>query len=269
MVRMINEPDFSEIKNQKFQCVENCASCCYHQAVLVTTNDINVISAYIKKEPHKLLKSYANACQRYNHRPILSDEEIEEFRNTFQTGWANPHEAIKTNSGSHIVMKYMIQSMPSTGRCIFLDPISKYCFIYPVRPFICRIYPIVHRLEQNVQKFYLDEECKGIGRGNPIKTDNLQEELEKFLAQSQNDLQIVKKYIDNKGISMESDVEKRTDMLTEEKLGTSENKWQEMYYGKKHQEQCVNLFSKELIEPLVELKIMPQCGLRKMINGVK
>ena len=43
------------------------------------------------------------------------------------------------------------------GHCIFLDPHSNLCLIYPNRPIGCRLYPVVYNLDKN--KCIVDKLC--------------------------------------------------------------------------------------------------------------
>jgi len=54
------------------------------------------------------------------------------------------------------------------GKCVFLK--EKSCFIYPIRPLICRFYPFqLKSVRNNRYAFTHTEECPGIGKGPQLK----------------------------------------------------------------------------------------------------
>ncbi len=98
-------------------CSQGCSSCCY-QAIYVASEEIKIITAWIKQQKD-------SAFIR------LIKERIQSWHSSFRkTGFS-----YNTNDSSDYKAKYFRAHIP----CPFLNE-SNSCMIYPVRPGACRTY---------------------------------------------------------------------------------------------------------------------------------
>jgi len=66
--------------------------------------------------------------------------------------------------GAAVVKTHVVHLLPESGRCVFYDPVSSDCFVYPARPLTCRMFPF----EVKEGRFLMvdeTDECPGAGFG--------------------------------------------------------------------------------------------------------
>ncbi|MCS7366065.1 MAG: YkgJ family cysteine cluster protein [archaeon GB-1867-035] len=196
----------------------------------------------------------------------LNNENFKKYKESLKCFWI-PFQIEEAEEGI-LICNYIIRSMPSTGRCVFLNPINKTCFIYPVRPATCRLYPFSIKIdEENIYKIIVAlEDCPGIGMGNPINKEEIRETIQKFLDEMQIDITVYKKYIQDKSIKRIGRKGRKEIKDVDEALEEFERSWFEQYYlGKKSD---VKYGEKMLIEPFAELGLIPPHPLIIAYNNV-
>jgi hypothetical protein len=69
------------------------------------------------------------------------------------------------------------------GRCVFLDPVTQRCGVYPARPLQCRTFPFWPELVGPLGwRAELSELCEGIDRGDPVPKSNVESALAEMKA---------------------------------------------------------------------------------------
>ncbi len=111
----------------KFKCVENCGRCCYELEIPVRDEDIARIEEL-----------------GYNAWEFVDYEKMFYRGDKF--------------------LSYAIKKRPFDGGCVFLDPDTMRCRIYPHRPLACRLYPFVFVKQGEVMEVYvkMDSFCPGL-----------------------------------------------------------------------------------------------------------
>ncbi|MHA1299239.1 MAG: YkgJ family cysteine cluster protein [Candidatus Helarchaeota archaeon] len=151
-----------ENKNLKFEC-QRCGECCSLYCIPCTDKDIKRILNYLKV-PLKKASDYVELVEP-------EDDMLESYEDV-------PKILIEDYDSQNIVL--VLKSDKNEKYCYFYDKTKK-CTIYPVRPLVCRFFPIVYEYEENKEKelindpngikFSLFEEgdyCKGIGKGKNV-----------------------------------------------------------------------------------------------------
>jgi hypothetical protein len=135
------------------------------------------------------------------------------------------------------VYSYTIKSFQSSGRCIFLDPLELLCFIYPVRPNTCRLYPVSFDIDnKGKKKVVLDsKKCPGIGLGIDINISEILKIEQKSLKEFIKDKHIFEKYLEEKFPINNSFIK------NQKKIFIMKN----------------TISNKNIIEPLVDLGLIP------------
>ena len=187
--------DFSEVENIRFKCINYCGKCCFYQAPVLTTADINRILKFLESKSDEEYENFILAWTAYPGFDKLNNENFKRYKESLKYFWI-PFQMEEAEEGI-LICNYIIRSMPSTGRCVFLNPINKTCFIYPVRPATCRFYPFSIKInEANTYKIIIAfKNCPGIGIGKPINKEEIKETLQRSLDETQRDFTIYKKYI--------------------------------------------------------------------------
>ncbi len=127
----------------RFRCVL-CGECCKRYWIPITHADVIRISKYTGLDPLSFVTF---------------------FRKEMTTGWDYPE--IKLSDGEY----YMILAKRPDGSCIFNKYIGDklICSIHPVKPYVCRFYPFIYWIEDDVVKFEILDKaigyCPGLGRG--------------------------------------------------------------------------------------------------------
>ena len=93
----------------------------------------------------KVNDKYCGKCC-YNTEMILFREDVERL---VKLGYKIEYFAVKREG------KLVLRNVD--GHCIFLDPSTNKCTIYPHRPIGCRFYPLVYDVSSG--KIVVDKEC--------------------------------------------------------------------------------------------------------------
>ena len=140
--------DFSELENLKFKCIKYCGKCCFYQAATLTTAGMNRIRNFLETRGSEEFEGFVFDCLTYLNMLLkLNEEMIKTYTESLKWFWS-PFQLDEAEEGI-LVRNYMIHSMPSTGRCKFLNPIDFTCFIYPARPVTCRTYPFTFKTDNS------------------------------------------------------------------------------------------------------------------------
>ncbi|EEB73901.1 YkgJ family cysteine cluster protein [Thermococcus sp. AM4] len=119
----------------KFKCVENCGRCCYELEI------------------------------------PLRDEDVEAIEELGYSAWEFVDYEKMFYRGDKF-LGYALKKRPFDGGCVFLDPETKKCRIYPNRPMACRLYPFVFIKHGAKMEVYIKEDsfCPGINHpdGEPV-----------------------------------------------------------------------------------------------------
>ncbi len=128
----------------RFRCTL-CGECCKRYWIPVTHMDIFRIAEYTGLDPERFVTF---------------------FKKDMTTGWDYPE--IRLKGGKY----YMILAKRPDGSCIFNRYTERgklICSVHPVKPLVCRFYPFVYWVENNIVKFEILDKaisyCPGLGRG--------------------------------------------------------------------------------------------------------
>ena len=151
-----------------FQC-QRCGECCSLFCIPCTDQDIKRILNHLKL-PLEVACDYVELVEP-------EDDILESYEDV-------PKVITEEYDSQNIVL--VLKSGDDEKYCCFYK--KNECTIYPVRPLVCRFFPIVYEYEENNElklikdpkkiTFSLYEEgdyCKGIGRGNKVNFDNFRE----------------------------------------------------------------------------------------------
>lgn len=256
--------DCSEIENVRFVCREQCGKCCFYQAPILTTTEINRILLFLKSRPYEQFENFIIDLFTYNNRlDEATDEAIRVNAEALMWFWS-PFQLEETPD-SVIVRNYTVHSMPSTGRCMLLNPIDMKCFVYEARPDTCRIYPFTQNVDdQRIWHLVVAmKNCFGLTNG----PSNLNfKEYERILKEDQEsmrkDINTYEKYIAEKGVEIIRSKKKRNIHTSKEgqrAIMEYEKSWAEAYYMKKGNRRFTQALNKgkKFVEPLAEVGLVP------------
>ena len=160
-----------------FQCQEDCGECCYGstQMIMLTYLEVKEIQDFVSN----LIKTsefekFVTDLTKFNFRQtnvwdytgnLNYQKELMEdfFIPNFQGVTVDGKEIFITNN-------YLLRSLYPTNRCVFLNPITNKCLIYPARPLICRLYPFFVNFDIPKKSIEIVippniESCPGTGKG--------------------------------------------------------------------------------------------------------
>lgn len=270
MTSLPKEFDFSEIENQRFECQEGCGKCCFYQFVFLSSTEVNNILACLRKKPRREFEEFVWDWMSAAGKLIeYNDEKFQERKNTLlyfylPSGFYECKEAI-------LIRNYLLHTLRPMGRCVFLNPITKKCFIYEARPITCRLYPFTTSIEETKKhKFTVAfPQCLGLGCGKPIDFDEIKKVDLRGCSYVEKDFKILKKFIQDQKFS---EVKKtkgkpaRIKKMTKELLSDIEDEWRREYFlgeGKARK-----LPKKKIIDPFVELGIVPSTFLTEALMNL-
>ena len=248
------EFDFSEIEDLRFECQDQCGICCFTQLVPLTATEINLIANYLKQlrreDFEAFILDWSTAAFKLDK---YGEEEFLARKNTllyFYMPWGYI-ECEKVL----VVRNYLLRSLPSrvqpTGRCVFLNPITFKCFIYPVRPTSCRLYPFTTVKGKLVIAL---KQCPGIEKGKPIDINYMKKVLTESFSHLKKDAELVKNYIKNQGLKLARvSGKKRRKKITQADIVGIETKWREEYFGEK---ELWTRPRKKMVDPFIELGVI-------------
>ena len=124
----------------KFKCIENCGRCCEELEI------------------------------------PLRDEDVAQIEELGYSAWEFVDYEKLFYRGDRF-LGYAIKKRPFDEACVFLDPETKRCRIYPHRPLACRLYPFVFVKRGRKMEIYVKEDpfCPGIDHpeGEPLTKEFL------------------------------------------------------------------------------------------------
>ncbi len=149
----------------RFRC-QRCGWCCHNQLIRVFTVEIQAILAFLRQQHEEAFEDHISACLAYegNLRPYdyLYHQRLDVLR-----GFFRPYE-VECFEGDLLVVKtHVITLLPETRRCVFYNPLTSTCFIYPARPLTCRMFPFEVK-DRHLVMINEDDQCPGIGQGTPV-----------------------------------------------------------------------------------------------------
>jgi len=266
--------DFSEVENIKFTCLDQCGKCCFYQAPVLTTTEINRMLSHLETMSHEEFEQFAfDWLSYFGKLGEITKELLDEYIESLRWFWS-PFQLEEVKEGV-LVRSYTIHSMPSSGRCKLLNPIDMRCFVYPARPDTCRLYPFTQcRNAEGVIKIKLAmKNCPGIREG----TFNLdKKEIEQIIREGPykmgKDIASYEKFIADNDITRlpvntrKSKIEKVEDV--DQAILEFEKNWRDTYFfGKKDKKsRLIAKKRKKFIEPLAELGLIPKHPLLLMWN---
>jgi Fe-S-cluster containining protein len=142
-----------------------CGWCCQNQLIGVSTVEIRAIADYLQRKIPEQVEDHIVSCLAYEG--TLSQYELGwEKRRERLTRFFDPCEVIVFGKTT-VVKTHVIQLLQESRRCLFHNPVSSDCFIYPARPLTCRMFPYEVEKERLVMVDETDE-CPGAGFGEPV-----------------------------------------------------------------------------------------------------
>ena len=122
--------------NFRFRCVEGCGRCCESLEI------------------------------------PLRDEDVEDIEELGYSTWEFVDYEKLFYRGDKF-LGYGIKKNPVTDACVFLDPETKKCKIYPHRPLACRLYPFIFVKNGDFLEVYVKEDgfCPGIDHPSGLPVD--------------------------------------------------------------------------------------------------
>ena len=251
--------DFSAVENIRFECLSQCGRCCFYQAPTLTTSEINRIRKLLEEKTAEEYDAFVLDWITFLGRLFQIDKEmIEQYKESLKWFWS---PLIFDEAEDCILVRtYTVHSMPSTGRCKFLNPIDMTCFIYPARPATCRAYPFtITGEEKDVFKVIVAmENCPGLGRGQPLDKKMFIEAHQRHMEEIRRDTEVYMKYILEKGIKIvKKEKRKLKPRDINEMIREWEKAWREQYFFGIKRGESVFKKGKKIIEPFAELGIIP------------
>lgn len=164
---------------------------------------------------------------------------------------------------AYLIIDHILYFYPTSRRCIFFDPIETSCFIYKSRPFSCEGYPFF--FDDATQKLMiLDRRCLGIGEGTFIDIDKQKDIIGRHKTCMIKDKKVLEEYVKRHELTHLADVSEskekkpKTRVSLEKFLEEVDSKLRASYYERKpFGNRKLNL-KKVLIDPFVELGIIPE-----------
>lgn len=145
---------------------KRCGWCCQNQLIGVSTVEIRAIDDFISKRCGEELEDHVISCLAYEGNFNLYGVDFRNRMNDILNFFV-PCETELFEGGTALVRTRVIRLLSNSMRCIFNNPVSSSCFIYPARPLTCRMFP--YEVE-NDHLIMVDEtdECPGIGLGEVV-----------------------------------------------------------------------------------------------------
>lgn len=256
--------DFSQVKDTKFRCQEKCGLCCYNQFSIVTLKEINGIINYLRSLNEARFEGFISNIYSFLEMEDESPEDsVRNYRESMFSFWM-PINHMEAEEGI-VVRNYAVLSMPSSGRCIFLDPIERTCFVYPVRPYVCKLYPLTIEFhKQGLRRVTVGmKECPGIGDGERLDFNGIKRNDHEFLNLLFEDMERYESFVREKGLTP---IQAPKRAARKKDGGVSEHceePWLWRYFFKMSGNSLPN---KKVIEPFVEEGLMPEHPLIKAWN---
>ncbi|MEM2094348.1 MAG: YkgJ family cysteine cluster protein [Candidatus Bathyarchaeia archaeon] len=141
---------------------KRCGWCCQNQLIGVSTVEIRAISSHLELKPVDELEGHIISCMVYDGirdlHGIFFDQYLERLVNFYE-----PCEVLVKRDVA-FVRSHVIRLLPESRRCVFHNPVTMDCLIYPARPLTCRMFPYEVKDGGLVMVDETDK-CPGVGEG--------------------------------------------------------------------------------------------------------
>ena len=238
--------DFYDVENIKFECQKNCGKCCSYELIHLTTADIKRINDYIEKSPQKIFQNFLiNTVKVRSELIPTNDDEINKMKKRVEELWYLPLQGLRKKGGISLIFSYVIWASKETWVCPFQNLSDFTCYIYPVRPFICKAYPFIPcKTIDEEYKITVDKNpCPGLCKGMYWDKEKFKEIFNQELFEQDADFQAFQKYKIDNGFKPEEGV--KTICSTREKY----------YIGERISVENTTI---TIIEPFVEMGLIPR-----------
>ena len=255
--------DISAVENVQFECIEQCGRCCFYQAPVLTTTEINRILSFLRTKTHEEYENFVIDLLTYNNMLNRIDKNAIEM-NIEALKWFWSPYIMEETKDCLLVKNYTIHSMPSTGRCKLLNPIDMKCFVYEARPDTCRIYPFTQGDAKGNWRITLAmPNCPGVKTGQSnINIEEHRQLIAEGLKNAYKDMKAFEGYVKEKCIERIKTRRKTKSPTPEEvdhEIADLEKNWRESYFSRKADKRFEQALKqgKRIIEPLAECGLIP------------
>ena len=152
-------------EKMRFLC-QRCGWCCQNQLIRVFTVEIRAITELLKHKSREEYEDHVTSCLAYEGN--LTPYEYNFKRRMGRLlNFTEPYEVEVFEGDVALVKTHVITLLPGSMRCVFYNPPSSSCFIYPARPLTCRMFPFEVKEDRLIMVNETDK-CLGVGRGEDI-----------------------------------------------------------------------------------------------------
>ena len=145
---------------------QRCGWCCRNQLIRVFTVEIRAIIDFLNHTRWEAFEDHISACLAYEGNLSPYDYNFHKRMEVIRT-FFRPYE-VEVFEGDLVCVKtHIVALLPETKRCVFYNPLSSSCFIYPARPLTCRMFPYEVK-DDRLILINEDDHCPGVGLGEPI-----------------------------------------------------------------------------------------------------
>jgi Fe-S-cluster containining protein len=192
-----------------FTC-QHCGWCCQNQLIRVFSTEIHAITVFLREQPHASLEEHLIGCLAYEGSSYLYGVDFTD-RWSLLHNFVEPYEYENYAPGVAVIKTLVVTLLPKSRRCVFYNPILARCFIYPVRPVTCRLFPFTVN-ETDLTLVSEGEHCPGVNTGAPITFqlyDSLTQQYNKLL---QHDTNYFRNFVHQAGYRVRSTPESTDDL---------------------------------------------------------
>lgn len=149
----------------RLQCMR-CGWCCQDQLISVSTVEIRAITDFLNQRGREEFEDHVVSSLAYEGNLDPYDIKVEERLNDL-LNFAVPGEIEFFEEKAALVRTHVIRILSESRRCVFYNPVSSSCVIYPARPLTCRLFPYDVKDDRIVMVDESDE-CPGVGKGDHV-----------------------------------------------------------------------------------------------------
>ncbi len=139
-----------------------CGWCCRNQLIGVSTVETRAIVNYLERKTPDEIEEHILSGLGLG-RTLEPHMRTYKKRRERLLDFLDPCELIVFDRAA-VIRTHVIHLLQESGRCIFHNPVSSNCFVYPARPLTCRMFPY----EVKDGRFAMvdeTDECPGVGFG--------------------------------------------------------------------------------------------------------
>jgi len=149
---------FDMPKDTYFEC-RKCGECCFDhpkEYILLTYPEINRINDFLNKNINtEKFDDFINSNFAFKGRAdCVGDQKLIKQNEKLMYNFYLPQMFVK-EKGAMYALTLVLKRMKD-GMCLFFDPLKNSCFIYQVRPHVCRLFPFTTSISRK-DKFILIE----------------------------------------------------------------------------------------------------------------